>query len=268
MPSTEVMLQYGLNLRNKVGYSMSNRLASNQMDCSSYVFRSLIHAGFLKQGSYIGNTETLFGLNGSLLTEIGEKEVRRGDIFVAGHQGASLGSAGHTGQHLKPLTSGKGEILHCTYSKGWGNIAVTQARGWMGDYSGLPVRHFRLKDTTVGGVTENTSQQRLLAVDGRWGNATTRRLQEVLACAIRDGIISGQIVQPCNKNIYSLQSGVGGSNVIRALQSLLGVEQDGYIGRKTITALQRRMGTLQDGEISSVSDCVKEMQRRLNENKI
>ena len=53
--------------------------------------------------------------------------------------------------------------------------------------------------------------------------------------------------------------------MVRALQKLLGIEQDGYLGRKTIVALQRRMGTLQDGKISSESDCVKAMQRRLNE---
>lgn len=261
--STEAALQYGESLRNKITYSMSNRLASNMMDCSSFVFRSMIHAGILPQGSYIGNTETLFKMKGTVLKEITRSEVRRGDLFVAGREGYSLGSGGHTGWHRDKMQT----IQHCTYSKKSANIAVTPAVGWMGDYSGLPVRHFRVIGQGAA-IEENQSQQRMLALDGMWGNATTRRLQEVLGCSIRDGIISGQIVQPCNKNIYSLQSGVGGSNMIRALQKVLGVEQDGYIGRKTIVALQRRMGTIQDGTISSVSDCVKAMQRRLNENMI
>lgn len=251
MPSAEVALQYGLNLRGRICYSMSNRLGSTSMDCSSFVFRSLIHAGFLPKGSYIGNTETLFQLKGKLLKEITRSEVRRGDLWVAGYEGASLGSAGHTGWFLGDIN---GDALHCTYSKKCNNIAVTKAVGWMGDYSGLPVRYFRVINATVEGPSENTGQQRILAIDGSWGPATTRRLQEVLSCAIRDGVISGQIIQPCNKNIPSLQAGVGGSNVIRALQKLLNVEQDGYIGRNTIVALQRRMGTLQDGEISAVSD--------------
>lgn len=263
MASTESAILWGNSLRNLITYSMAERLAPYKMDCSSYMFRSMIKAGILPTGSLIGNTETLFKLRGTVLKEISRSEVRRGDLFVAGREGYSLGSGGHTGWHLDRMQS----IQHCTYSKGKANIAVTPAVGWMGDYSGLPVRHFRVIGQGAA-IEENQSQQRMLAIDGMWGNATTRRLQEVLACAVRDGIISGQIVQTCNRNIYSLQAGVGGSNVIRALQALLGVEQDGYIGRKTIMALQRRMGTLQDGEISSVSDCVKEMQRRLNENKI
>ena len=97
MPTTEAALQYGLNLRGKVCYSMSNRLGVRSMDCSSFVFRALIAAGFLPQNSSIGNTETLFKLNGTLLEEIRRSEVRRGNLWIAGHEGASLGSAGHTG---------------------------------------------------------------------------------------------------------------------------------------------------------------------------
>lgn len=268
MSKTENALQWGLSLQGMIIYSMAQRLAATKMDCSSFLFRSMIQAGILPVGSAIGNTETIYamGRQGKVLKRISESEVRRGDLFNAGVEGASLGSGGHTGWHLQPLTQGKGKILHCTYGYGSNNIAVTQARGWMGDYSGLPVAHFRVIGEGSTGIDENQTQQRVLAIDGSWGPATTRRLQEVLGCAIRDGVISGQIIQPCNKNIPSLQAGVGGSNVIRDLQKLLGVEQDGYIGRNTIVALQRRMGTLQDGEISAVSDCVKAMQRRLNEN--
>lgn len=265
MPSTEVALQYGLNLRGRICYSMSNRLGSSSMDCSSFVFRSLIHAGFLPKGSFIGNTETLFQLKGKLLKEITRSEVRRGDLWVAGYEGASLGSAGHTGWFLGDIN---GDALHCTYSKKCNNIAVTKAVGWMGDYSGLPVRYFRVLNATVEGPSENTGQQRVLAIDGSWGPATTRRLQEVLNCSIKDGVISGQIRNRANQNIPSIQFGNGGSNMIRALQALLSVPTDGNFGPATCIALQRRMGTLQDGEISSVSDCVKAMQRRLNESMI
>ena len=97
LPTTETALQYGINLQGKICYSMSNRLSPRSMDCSSFVFRALIAAGFLPEGSYIGNTETLFTLKGSLLEEISRSQVRRGDLWIAGHEGASLGSAGHTG---------------------------------------------------------------------------------------------------------------------------------------------------------------------------
>lgn len=154
--------------------------------------------------------------------------------------------------------------MHCTYSKGCQNIAVTKAIGWMGDYSGLPVRYFRVKNTSVSGPCENSSQQRILSIDGSWGPATTRRLQEMLNCSIKDGIISGQIVNRANQFIPSVRFGYGGSNVIRALQILLRVSSDGNFGPITCLALQQRMGTIADGMISPESDCVKVLQDRLN----
>lgn len=232
------------------------------MDCSSFVFRALIAAGFLPQNSYIGNTETLFKLNGTLLEEISRSEVSRGCLWIAGYEGASLGSSGHTGFFLGDIN---GEALHCTYSKGCQNIAVTKAIGWMGDYSGLPVRYFQIKNASVAGPSENVGQQRILAIDGSWGPTTTRRLQEVLNCVVKDGIISGQTKNPANQSIPSVQFGTGGSNMVRALQTLLRVPSDGNFGSLTCLALQQRMGTLQDGIISPTSDCVKSMQRRLNE---
>lgn len=135
----------------------------------------------------------------------------------------------------------------------------------MGDYSGLPVRYFRLKNTRINSPHENIGQQRMLAIDGSWGPATTRRLQEVLNCSIKDGIISGQIKNRANQSIPSVQFGHGGSNMIRALQSTLKIALDGNFGSATCLALQRKMGTIQDGIISPESDCVKVMQRRLND---
>ena len=90
----------------------------------------------------------------------------------------------------------------------------------------------------------------------------------MLDTAGKDGVISGQIKNRANRNIPSAQFGNGGSNVIRALQKLLNKAQDGNFGPDTCKALQQRMGTLQDGEISPVSDCVKAIQRRLNESMI
>lgn len=270
MTKTEKALLWGLGLQGKITYSMSQRLAANKMDCSSFLFRSMIQAGIIPPGSAIGNTETIYTMarQGKVLKRISESEVRRGDLFNAGVEGASLGSGGHTGWHLQPLTQGSGKILHCTYGYRANNIAVTNARGWMGDYSGLPVGHFRVIGEGSTGVNENQTQQRVLAIDGSWGPASTRRLQEVLGCAIRDGIISGQTRNRANQNIPSVEFGTGGSNVIRALQKLLNRPQTGNFDEADCRALQQRMGTLQDGEISQVSDCVKAMQRRLNEGKI
>lgn len=67
---------------------------------------------------------------------------------------------------------------------------------------------------------------------------------------------------------HRFEFGTGGSNLIRAMQKWLGVSADGNMGPGTIKALQKRMGTTQDGVISSPSDVVREMQKRLNANKL
>lgn len=91
--SVDQMIAYGRAKIGKVTYSMTNRLGEWSMDCSFFVFKALMAGGFLAKGTNIGNTETLFGLNGKLFKEISFSQVKRGDIFVAGHQGASNGSA-------------------------------------------------------------------------------------------------------------------------------------------------------------------------------
>lgn len=259
--SKETMINYGQAKIGKVTYSMTDRLGEWSMDCSSFVFKSLIAGGFLAKATRIGNTETLFGLNGKLFEEISFSQVKRGDIFVAGHQGASNGSAGHTGIHL-----GNGKIMHCTYGYHSNNIAITNAIGWMGDYSGLPVRHFRIKGTGVVSK-DNTVQMIKIALDGQFGPNTARRLQEIYGMSIRDGVISGQIKTSANKNVFSAQFGHGGSNVIKTIQKRLGVTADGNIGPATVRAMQKTLGTTVDGVISPKSDMVLAMQKKLNANK-
>lgn len=259
--SVEAMIKYGHDKIGRVTYSMTNRLGEWSMDCSSFVFKSLIAGGYLKKCTAIGNTETLFGLNGKLFKEISFSQVRRGDLFVAGHQGASSGSAGHTGIHL-----GGGKIQHCTYGFYSNNIAITQAIGWMGDHSGLPVRHFRIIGSGVA-VSGGKAQMIKITLDGQFGPNTARRLQEIYGMSIRDGVISGQIFTSANKNVYAAMGGRGGSNVIKAIQKRLGLKADGNLGPATVKAMQRKLGTTVDGVISPRSDMVLAMQNKLNANK-
>jgi len=259
MSSIEAMIKWMTDRQGKVTYSMANRTGPKSYDCSSAVSYAMQAGGFYTF-SYPGNTETLFALNGSILKKISRAECRRGDIFVAGTPGGSLGSAGHTGIFLDNT-----RFIHCNYTANGISINSNDA------YMGSRLQHHFYRIVSAGSPPSggtNQPQQNLLAIDGSWGNATTRRLQEVLDTAGKDGVISGQIKNRANRNIPSAQFGSGGSNVIRALQNKLGVESDGNFGPNTCVALQRRMGTLQDGEISAISDCVKAMQRRLNENKI
>lgn len=262
MSDINTMIGWMETRKGKVSYSMTNRTGPYSYDCSSAVFYALAAGGFTKF-SYPGNTETLYGLVGKLFKQIPRSEARRGDIFVSGVIGQSTGSGGHTGIFLSNDT-----IIHCTYSKGKLNMAITPAKNWMGDYSGLPVHCYRLigvADIPQGDAKPQITQ---LTVDGSWGPATTRRLQEYFACEIRDGVISGQVKGEWSQRIPSIEFGTGGSNLIRSMQKWLGVTADGNMGPGTIKALQKRMGTTQDGVISLPSDVVREMQRRLNSNKL
>ncbi len=183
-------------------------------------------------------------------------------MFVSGVKGNSLGSDGHTGIFLS-----NSQIIHCTYGYGSNNMAVTPAYQWMGDYSGLPVHCYQIISAS-GGAVENRPQQNILVLDGSFGPATAKRLQEYLGCAVRDGVISHQWRSVHNENIYAAQfdSTQIGSDVVSALQKKIGVTADRLFGPNTVRAFQRYLGTTQDGVISPRSDAVRELQRRLNNN--
>lgn len=128
--------------KGKVRYSMHARLGPNSYDCSSAVHFAAKHAGLLPSNHYIGSTETLFAMKGKYLDEISRADIRFGDIFVAGRQGASGGAGGHTGAVID-----KNNIIHCSYRRG---IAITPINGYTG---GPPVRWFRWRNSGYGSQT-------------------------------------------------------------------------------------------------------------------
>uniref|UniRef100_UPI0024079CB0 GH25 family lysozyme n=1 Tax=Enterococcus gallinarum TaxID=1353 RepID=UPI0024079CB0 len=119
----------------------------------------------------------------------------------------------------------------------------------------------------TGSTTKPTYDK--ISVDGKWGTATTKRLQQYFGTT-QDGVISHQYKQKYNQNVYAAQfdKTLKGSNVIKALQKTLGVTQDGLMGQASIKALQKRLGTTQDGIISPTSNAVKALQKALNNNKL
>lgn len=260
MSSVENMIKWFKDRESKVTYSMERRLGPKSYDCSSAVFLAMIAGGFLPAGS-MGNTETLFRMVGTKLKEISRSEVKRGDIFIAGTPGASHGSAGHTGIFLSNKN-----FIHCSYY--WNGIHTDSHDSYMS--TRLPHHFYRIVTTGTVKPTDNKPQMIQLAIDGQFGNATARRLQEYFDTAGKDGVISHQYKQKFNQNIHAAEfdNSLIGSNVVVALQKFLGVTQDGLMGQATIKALQKRLGTTQDGVISPVSDAVKELQRRLNKNKL
>ena len=86
----------------------------------------------------------------------------------------------------------------------------------------------------------------VLAVDGSWGQLTTQYSQQMFGTTV-DGIISNQPLR--NKQYLSNASttswqfkwiGYGrGSDLIRAIQHLIGADEDGWFGKQSVTALQR-----------------------------
>lgn len=104
-----------------------------------------------------------------------------------------------------------------------------------------------------------------LKVDGKWGQAVTRALQQALGTTV-DGEISNQPRNSVTEALYNCVTfGKGGSPMVRALQRKVGAKVDGQLGSETVRKLQAHLGTPIDGKISRPSSkMVKELQRRLN----
>lgn len=89
-----------------------------------------------------------------------------------------------------------------------------------------------------------------IAVDNQWGNGTTKGLQKALGTTV-DGVISYQVKGPTTNAIYGkVTYGTKGSQVIRALQKLVGAKVDGDLGAETVRKAQAYFGTTVDGVIS------------------
>ncbi len=112
-------------------------------------------------------------------------------------------------------------------------------------------------------------QVELLRVDKWWGPATTMKSQLVLGTT-PDGLISGQDAGDLRTiNRGGLQTntwmiGQGGSDLILAIQELVGVKRDRYYGRNSCIGQQSFLGTTTDGFVSGPSDMVGEWQTWLN----
>lgn len=123
MANLEKMLQWMMERKGNVTYSMNARLGPNSYDCSSAVYFALINGEFLSAQT-MGNTDTLFshlenaGWKAVQADATGNYPAKRGDIFIWGTRGASGGAAGHTGIFI----DNQDTIIHCNY--GYNGITV------------------------------------------------------------------------------------------------------------------------------------------------
>lgn len=94
-----------------------------------------------------------------------------------------------------------------------------------------------------------------IAVDGLWGPATTKMAQKVFKTT-QDGIISNQN-RDMKKHLPACQTATWkfvaptklkkGSELIKAIQRMLGISDDGFFGMQTLTSLQKFLGVDVDG---------------------
>ena len=119
----------------------------------------------------------------------------------------------------------------------------------------------------------NTATTGKLTVDGYWGSATTKRLQQIFGTTV-DGEVSNQKERYKADN-PGLRSGWDwreepngkGSQLIKAMQKWAGMassDQDGVFGPATCKAFQKKLGTTADGKVSAPSQMVKALQKWAN----
>ena len=135
----------------KVYYSMANRNGPNSYDCSSAVFYALQHAGF--PIPFIGNTETLYSMEGDLLLPISSSEKRRGDIFVSGTKGGSSNAYGHTGFALNDT-----QAIHCS-SRFNGIGTSSNSNSSVAAYGGAPVYWYRVAGSNIAEPKPSVSEE-------------------------------------------------------------------------------------------------------------
>lgn len=113
------------------------------------------------------------------------------------------------------------------------------------------------------------SKKHIIDVDGKWGEDTTTKAQEVFGTTV-DGIVTDQYSCYENKNPGLIafewldNPSSYGSELIRAIQKKVGANVDGHIGPETIKKMQKWLGTVQDSCVSNPSDVVKAFQKWLN----
>lgn len=116
---------------------------------------------------------------------------------------------------------------------------------------------------------EEEANKHIIDVDGKWGEDTTKKAQEVFNTTV-DGMVTDQYAcyKSQNPGLISFEwldnPSDYGSELIRAIQKKVGANVDGHIGPNTIKKMQAWLGTVQDGCVSNPSDVVKAFQKWLN----
>lgn len=152
---------------------------------------------------------------------------------------------------------------HKTLDLGWERF-LNMIRGYLGQAT-VPVKpQAPSKPSKPSKPASNK-----MKVDGSWGQATTKALQKILGTK-QDGIVSNQPTIN-RKYLYSASSTSwqfkktgysAGSNMIRALQKLIGAKVDGWFGKNSVITLQRFLKVKADGSMGPAT--VRALQKYIN----
>lgn len=195
-----------------------------------------------------------FNWDGGLVDHVGIVKENCGSYMITIEGNTSSGSRG---------SQGNGGVV-AIRRRGYGVIDGIVRPNWGKSYS-KPKRKVESSSSS-----NSSSSSSGIDVDGYWGKDTTRALQSYLGTPV-DGIVSDQNIAWRRQNpglIPSSWQWVSrpsyGSTMVKALQRKIGASADGFIGPNTITKLQKYLGTYADGRIDYPSNCVKALQRALN----
>ena len=169
--------------------------------------------------------------------------------------------------------------------RGWGIDRVKKHQDWSGKYCPHRTldlgwqRFLNMVREYLGGKPApskpvappkpNKPTNNKINVDGSWGQATTKALQKILGTK-QDGIVSNQPTIN-RKYLYSASSTSwqfkktgysAGSNMIRALQKLIGAKVDGWFGKNSVITLQRFLKVKADGSMGPAT--VRALQKYIN----
>lgn len=182
------------------------------------------------------------------------------DIYT-GNERAALQNAGFTALYDSKYLTSDAYLLA-------GDILINEAR-----HTTINLTNGSMAGNSGSSTTTSSSSGGKLDVDGYWGAATTRRLQQFFGCSIVDGIVSSQWSGDAWRHVgcpsFEHDNTGGGSTLMRCIQQKLGVSADGLCGQDTINALIKHFqsasgATVIDGKLDEGSITIKAMQRALN----